>query len=44
VGLPWKNKEKTGCGLGFELTPLLAGLLWLRRRRGRHAPRGDAIG
>jgi hypothetical protein len=44
VGLAWKNKEKTGCGLGFELTPLLAGLLWLRRRRGRHAPRGGAIG
>jgi hypothetical protein len=44
VGLAWKNKERTGCGLGFELTPLLAGLLWLRRRRGRHAPQGGAIG
>jgi hypothetical protein len=47
VGQPWKNRERAGsCGLGFELTPLLAGLLWLRRRRcsGRHAPRGGAIG
>ncbi len=31
-GLAWKNKEKVGCGLGFELAPLLAAL-WLRRRR-----------
>jgi len=34
LGAAWRNREGTGgCGLGFELTPLLAGLLWLRRRR-----------
>jgi hypothetical protein len=36
VGLAWKNKEKTGCGLGgFELTLVLPGLMWLHRRRRR---------
>jgi hypothetical protein len=37
VGLAWKNKEKTGCGLGFELALILPGLMGLhRRRRRRH--------
>jgi cysteine-rich repeat protein len=39
VGKPWRDRETTGCGLGFEIAPLLAPLLWLRRRRGA-APRG----
>jgi hypothetical protein len=28
-------REKTGCGLGFELAPILPGLMWLHRRRRR---------
>jgi hypothetical protein len=38
VGLAWKDKEKTGCGLGgFELALILPGLMRLhRRRRQRH--------
>jgi CSLREA domain-containing protein len=36
VGLPWKNKERTGCGIGsFELALILPGLMWLHRRRRR---------
>jgi hypothetical protein len=31
---PWRNLERvSNCGLGYELAPLLAGLLALRRRR-----------
>ena len=33
LGLSYRNTEKTGCGLGFELAPLLLGLGALRRRR-----------
>jgi hypothetical protein len=37
VGLPWKNKEKTGiCGVGAELALLLP-LMWLTWRRRRRA-------
>jgi hypothetical protein len=32
---PWKREKKVGCGLGFELAPLLGLLLALRRRAGR---------
>ena len=32
-GTPSRNKEKAGCGLGFELALLLPLLLWLRRRK-----------
>ena len=33
IGKPYRKKEKTGCGLGFELALLLPGLMGLRRRR-----------
>ncbi|MDJ0785277.1 MAG: M12 family metallo-peptidase [Myxococcota bacterium] len=33
VGKPSRNKESQGCGIGFELAPLLLGLAWWRRRR-----------
>ena len=32
-GLPYVGGEPGGCGLGFELAPLIAGLQLLRRRR-----------
>ena len=39
VGKPWKGREGTGCGLGFELTPALLPFLWRRvRRRGASVP------
>jgi uncharacterized protein YkwD len=38
-GVPWRSRETpSSCGLGFEVAPLLAGLLAARRRRGRLAP------
>jgi len=30
---PWKNRESTSCGLGFEVAPFLLGAAWLMRRR-----------
>jgi hypothetical protein len=33
AGTPFKNRERTGCGLGFEAAPLVALLAALRRRR-----------
>jgi hypothetical protein len=37
VGLAWKDKERTGCGIGgFELALILPGLMWLHRRRRLH--------
>jgi cysteine-rich repeat protein len=35
AGKPWKDAEKSGCGIGFELAPILA---LLARRRRRYAP------
>jgi hypothetical protein len=34
MGQGWRPAEKIGCGLGFEVAPLLALLLARRRRRG----------
>jgi hypothetical protein len=36
VGRPWKNRETTGCGLGYEVAPfmlVLGWLCWARQRR-----------
>jgi hypothetical protein len=33
VGRPWRNREGTGCGLGYELVLLLPLVMWARRAR-----------
>jgi hypothetical protein len=33
AGQPWKNMERRNCGLGYEVSFAMAGLLLLRRRR-----------
>jgi hypothetical protein len=38
AGTPFKNRERTGCGLGFEAAPLVALLAALRRRRRSRTP------
>lgn len=38
VGTPWRDSERPAsstCGIGAEIAPLLAGIVWLRRRRAR---------
>ena len=43
--VPWRDKEaKSGCGLGVELSGLLAVLLWLRQRRQRSSSAQRAQG
>ena len=34
IDRPWTNREKRGCGLGYELVLLLPGLMCLRQRTG----------
>jgi hypothetical protein len=33
VGRPWRNREGTGCGAGYELVLLFPLLMWVRRSR-----------
>jgi hypothetical protein len=37
AGRPWRDRERAGCGLGYEIAAPLAALAWLRRRRPRSA-------
>jgi hypothetical protein len=44
VGKPWRNQERTGCGMGAELALVLPLLMWLRRRAARAMGRTGVSG